>query len=164
MPNPRLSRHSLDSLEDFLRELHEISEEVSGMLEEWRGNEIDFRVLKGELSSLANSVKLLSTQIKGDPNNLSILTRMTVLEEKLENLQEEKRKLEEEKKKWQEEKQQYQKKHDDEKEEKRIQQVSLANIEIADKTGKWQFKLALATGVFALLTSVIHVIIKIIFK
>lgn len=122
--------------DEFLRDLEEVSDQVSSLLREVRNSEVDFAGIKTELRVICDSVKELSTIIRGGEKGISLLTRVALLEQQLEQLE----------------------KHDD---NKRQQQNSLVGIEVAEKAGKWQMRVAIATGILALLASVGTTLIQI---
>lgn len=131
------------TLDEFIRDIENISDQVSDLLKEVREGEIDFAAIKTELKILCNDVKNLSSIIRDGNNGQSLLTRVALLEQQLENIEKENNKLDE---------------------NKRAQQSSLVNIEVAEKAGKWQLRVAMATGVLGLVASIITTIVQIFHK
>lgn len=132
MPQPpsRLSKTE-HALDEFFRELESISDQVQKLLNDVRSSEIDFAAFKVELRILCENVKSLSDVLKNGDGKVSLPTKLALLEHQILEL----------------------KKSVDEVETKLESQTT------ADKTGRWQMKIALITGAFGLIAAVVNIII-----
>lgn len=123
--------HDVHTNEEFIKELEATSEQVKNLLVEIRESEIDFAQFKTELRILCENVKNLSAVLySGDGS--SLVTKVALIEQKMALL------------------------------EKDLQKEIDSNEEakVADKTGKWQLRAAMATGILGLLATVVNMIIE----
>lgn len=135
----RASNAGERAIEEFIKDLEATSEQVQKLLETVRNSELDFTAIKTELRILCENVKDISSILRDGDGKLSLITRVMLLEQKIGNIE-----------------------RDIERKDShsKTAQQSLAEIVVADKTGKWQMRTALATGIIGLLASVITLIVN----
>lgn len=139
LPTGRQSNSDVRLIDEFIKDLEATSEQVQKLLDTVRASELDFAAIKTELRILCENVKDISSLLRDGEGGVSLITRITLLEHKAKELEKN-----------------IEKKEDN----ARTTQQSLAEIEIADKTGKWQMRTALATGIIGLLASAITLIFQ----
>lgn len=127
------------AIEEFIKDLEATSEQVQKLLETVRSSELDFAAIKTELRILCENVKDISSLLRDGDGKVSLVTRIVLLEQKLHNLERDMERKDSHSK---------------------TAQQSLAEIVVADKTGKWQMRTALATGIIGLLASVLTLIVQ----
>lgn len=132
---PSLTKINGDAhtLEQFIKDLEFTSRQVEDLLREVRGSELDFVSFKTELRILCDNVKELSTIIRDGDGDGSLLTKFALLKQRVDTLEKD-----------------INKNHDD----KRVQQISLASIEVAEKSGKWQLRVSMIAGGLALIGTI----------
>lgn len=138
---PRMSSGDAQMIEQFIRDLEATSEQVQKLLDTVRASELDFATIKAELRILCANVKDISALLRDGEGGISLVTRVILLEQKVKELEKD-----------------IEKDSDKKAENERVTQKSLTDIVLADKNGKWQMRIALATGIIGLLTSVIATI------
>lgn len=138
---PRMSNGDAQMIEEFIKDLEATSEQVQKLLDTVRASELDFAAIKTELRILCENVKDISSLLRDGEGGVSLVTRMALLEQKVRELEKD-----------------IEKDIDKKGEADRVTQKSLTDIVLADKNGKWQMRIALATGIIGLLTSVIATI------
>ena len=138
---PRMSSGDAQMIEEFIRDLEATSEQVQKLLDTVRASELDFAAIKTELRILCENVKDISSLLRDGEGGVSLVTRIALLEQKVRELEKD-----------------IEKDIDKKGEVERVTQKSLTDIILADKNGKWQMRIALATGIIGLLTSVIATI------
>lgn len=138
---PRISNGDAQMIEEFIKDLEATSEQVQKLLDTVRASELDFAAIKTELRILCENVKDISSLLRDGEGGVSLVTRMALLEQKVRELEKD-----------------IEKDIDKKGETDRVTQKSLTDIVLADKHGKWQMRIALATGIIGLLTSVIATI------
>lgn len=127
------------AIEEFIKDLEATSEQVQKLLETVRNSELDFAAIKTELRILCENVKDISSLLRDGDGKVSLVTRVVLLEQKIYNLERD---------------------IDRKDSHNKTAQQSLADIVVADKTGKWQMRTALATGIIGLLASAITIIVQ----
>lgn len=138
---PRISNGDAQMIEEFIEDLEATSQQVQRLLDTVRASELDFAAIKTELRILCENVKDISSLLRDGDGGISIITRIALLEMKIRELEKD-----------------IEKDFDKKGEAERFTQKSLTDIVLADKNGKWQMRIALATGIIGLLTSVIATI------
>lgn len=123
---------------EFIKNLEATADQVKNLLNEVRESEIDFAAVKNELRHLCEQVKELHATMSGQ-GGISLVTRIILLETKL---------------------QQYEKDLDKLIENKQEIEKAEINLKTVEKTGKWQTIVALVTGSLALVTVIITSIIE----
>ena len=132
-PSPsRLSKSDAHTIDEFFRELEATSEQVEKLLNEVRDSEVDFAAIKTELRILCENVKDLSSILRDGDGKVSLLTKIALIEHKLAEVEK-----------------------SVEKDHKKIEEQNTA-----DKTGRWQMRVALITGTVGLLTAAVNIIIQ----
>jgi chromosome segregation ATPase len=144
---PQLSIKDTQLLNRFITELDQTSITVEGLIHDVRASEIDLVKIQTELSSLCSNVKELSAILRGGEVNLSLVTRITLIENALKDIENDIRILQDSK-------------ADKGKLESYRQTLKsiteeTSEAKVADKTGSWQFKIALVTGVVGVLGSIV---------
>ena len=127
------------AIDEFINDLEATSEQVQKLLDTVRTSELDLAALKTELRILCENVKDISSLLRDGGTGVSLITRITLLEQKTKDLE---------------------KQLDKKEENVQTTQQSLADIVVADKTGSWQMKTAIATGVVGILVSAITIIVE----
>lgn len=138
---PRISNGDAQMIEEFIEDLEATSEQVQKLLDTVRASEIDFAAVKTELRILCENVKDISSLLRDGDGGISVITRIALLEMKVRELEKD-----------------IEKDSNKKGEAEKLTQKSLTDIVLADKNGKWQMRIALATGIIGLLTSVIATI------
>lgn len=138
---PRMNSGDAQMIEEFIRDLETTSEQVQNLLDTVRASELDFATIKTELRILCENVKNISSLLRDGDGGLSLITKIALLEQRVKELEKD-----------------LEKDLDKKGESERITQKSLTDIVLADKNGKWQMRIALATGIIGLLTSIIATI------
>lgn len=145
---PRISNGDAQMIEEFIKDLEATSEQVQKLLDTVRASELDFAAIKTELRILCENVKDISSLLRDGDGGVSLVTRIALLEQKIKELEKD---IE----------------RDQEKKDgmDRVTHKSLSDIILAEKAekaadtkGKWELRIALATGIISLLTSVIATI------
>lgn len=138
-------------LEEFIKELEATTQQVQLLLRDIRESELEFASTKTELKIFVENVKELSSLIREGGDGGSLLTRVALVEKSVEEIES-----------WI--------KIANQKKETQIAsttQTTAASqhaIQVAEKAGRWQLITAIATGILALLTSTISLIINLLGK
>lgn len=124
------------TVEEFIKDLEATSDQVQKLLDEVRESEVDFAAIKTELRILCERVKELSAIIRDGEGGISLLTRLALLEQKFTQL------------------------------EKILEKHDAGDTKAveANTAGKWQMKIAVATGVLSLVGTLVHLLFKLINK
>lgn len=139
MGNSKVNNGTYDShvIDELIKNLEATTDQVHLLLEDIRDSEIEFATIKTELHIFVDNVKQLATLIQETDSGQSLLTRLALVENAIEELEN-----------W-----------------KNTEQSKLLSHEqpaivAADKAGRWQLITAVATGILALLTSAITLIMN----
>ncbi len=127
-------------IEEFIRDLEATADLVQKVLSDLRENEIDFVAIKTELRILCENVKEISSIIRDGDGGVSLVTKVALLEQRIKELEKDSTSKET---------------------DYRAQQISLAEIEVADKKGKWEMRTAVAVGIIGLLTTIATILVKV---
>lgn len=155
-PQQKLGNGDLYVLQTFLRELENTSTTVRGLLSDIRSNEVDFAKIQVELSTLCRDVKDLNTILKGGETKPSLITRMHLVEDEIKEIKELFEKFQKENK------EDKLNKEKEEKEKYRQSMQSILDLGTAETAGKWQLKVAVASGVFSFVATVVTAILSLI--
>lgn len=134
---PRISSGDAQMIEEFIKDLEATSEQVQKLLDTVRASELDFAAIKTELRILCENVKDISSLLRDGEGGNSLLIRIALLEQKTKELEKD-----------------LEKDLNKKEEFNRASNKSVADIVLADKNGNWQMRIALATGIIGLLTSI----------
>lgn len=139
--NTRISNGDAQLIEEFIRDLEATSDQVQKLLDTVRSSELDFAAIKTELRILCENVKDISFLLRDGEGGNSVITRIFLLEQRLKELEKD-----------------FEKTNQKEKDSETSNQKSFTDIILADKQGKWQMKIAMATGIIGALTSIVTMI------
>lgn len=140
-PSSRMSNGDAQLIEKFIKDLDATSDQIQKLLDTVRVSELDFAAIKTELRILCENVKDISRILRGGDGSASIVTKVALLEQKVKELEEDLEKA------------------DQKDETVRGSQKSMTDIVLAENQGKWQMKVALATGVVSLLAQALTAIL-----
>jgi len=149
-------------INEFIKDLDRTAIKIDNLLNEIKESKISFASTKSELTYLINSVQDLSLIIRGGGSTKSILTRLALVENSIENIYK-----------------YINKDYFNEIElvkkvailEQKIETIlgyvndrtkdaEILKISEADKIGKWKFYATIITGIFTLLGSVAAVVVS----
>lgn len=125
-------------IEELINDLVEINNQIEKLLDTVRASEIDLATFKTELRILCETVKDISSILKDGDGGVSLMTRVALLEQKLKD---------------------FEKDLDKKAESERVAKSSLTDIAVADKTGRWQMRAVLVTGICGIIVSAITVVV-----
>lgn len=132
MPPSRVSTERI--IQDFGQSLDFTNELVQNLLKDLQDSAIDFTQLRTELNNLISSFKELSQSLKSTDTRISdINLKFALMEQHIKQLENKLSEMDKDKKQ-----------HD-----------------LADKTGKWQMKVALTAGAISFITAIISILYQI---
>lgn len=137
--NEALEQYINEELAQEAEAIQKISHEIQQLLDETQESQVEFAVLNADLKHFVNNLKELSIIIKGDVNNISLLTKIALLTKSIQDIEE-----------WIKQ----------EKEKQKSDKKDIAAVAVADKTGKWQLMTATITGTMGLIASIITIILN----
>jgi chromosome segregation ATPase len=146
-PLPKVTSNS-QAMEQFLKELDVVNDEVQKLLRDVRENESNFIRVQVELSTLCKDIKELSKILRGGDSSMSLITKVILLEENFKQLDEKLDELIDSKAREEKERNQVH----------RQSMVSFSDIELANKSGSWKVKTVVASGVCGIIIAVITAI------
>jgi adenine deaminase len=131
---PRISNGEAHLIDQFIKDLEGTADQVQKLLDTVRASELDFAAIKTELRLLCINVKEISSILRDGDGGVSLITRIALLEQRVKELEK-----------------------DLDKKDDLVKTTnnSLVEINVADKHGKWQLRMALATGILGLIGSII---------
>lgn len=136
-------RYINEELAQEAEAIQQISEQLQQLLEETKENQVEFAVLNANLKHFVEDLKDLSSIIKGDAKEISLLTKIALLTKSIEDIEEW---IEQEKEK--------------EKEKLKSDKKDSSAVAVAEKTGRWQLMTATVTGTLGLIASIITIIVN----
>lgn len=130
----------------LIRHLESTTEKVAKLLDNFQDSEVEIAVIKNELKLWIENVKELTSLIQKTDDGTSILTRIALLEDAVENLSKQLSDLLVIVK------------------NENSKHIESPVLQAADKAGKWQMRVAMIAGGSALITSIITFLLNFISK
>jgi len=137
--NESLEKYINEELAEEAETIQEISEQIQQLLEETKESQVEFAVLNANLKHFVEDLKELSTIIKGDANNISLLTKIALITKSIADIEE-----------WMKQ----------EKEKQKSDKKDSSAVAVAEKTGRWQLMTATVTGTLGLIASIVTIIVN----
>lgn len=145
---PSTTKTNERALDQFLRELDATNDQTQKLLNVVREAEIDIASHKTELRILSEDVREIAAIVRGDDGELSLMTRLVLLEKNFERLE---KNIEE---RFKELKDETKNKSGEDKNERK----TLAEAQIVESKNKWQTYTALGSAFIALLGTVVTLV------
>lgn len=137
--NESLEKYINEELAQEAEAIQKISDQIQQLLEETKESQVEFAVVNANLKHFVDDLKELSTIIKGDANNISLLTKIALITKSITDIEE-----------WIKQ----------EKEKQKSDKKDNSAIEVAEKTGRWQLMTATVTGTLGLIASIVTIILN----
>jgi len=138
---PPLKQNNGDIYDELEKDIEATSNQVKDLLREVQEGQVHFTELKSHLNMLSSIVNELSSILKDSKGGQSLITRVALIEQKIESTNKSLDKI-----------------------EKLIEKHISEDKESDDKSnnaknaGKWQLRAALVTGIFGLIAAIIGLI------
>lgn len=138
---PPLKQNNGDIYDELEKDIEATTNQVKDLLKEVQEGQVHFTELKSHLNMLSGVVNELSSILKDSKGGQSLLTRVALIEQKIESINKGLDKI-----------------------EKLIEKHISKDKDVSDKSdnakniGKWQLRAALVTGTFGLIAAIIGLI------